>query len=66
TGDDGRDDEDDDTYEDEPGGDRRVRGLDLLAVLAADPGSRAAEVLRAAGVDRAALTVRIEELSQQV
>ncbi|MGW4164970.1 Clp protease N-terminal domain-containing protein [Streptomyces sp. NPDC004788] len=47
-------------------GDRRVRGLDLLAVLAADPGSRAAEVLRAAGVDRAALAARIEELSQQV
>ncbi|MFF0433396.1 Clp protease N-terminal domain-containing protein [Streptomyces sp. NPDC004327] len=47
-------------------GDRRVRGIDLLAVLAADPGNRAAEVLRAAGVDRAALAARIEELSQQV
>ncbi|WP_374050356.1 Clp protease N-terminal domain-containing protein [Streptomyces roseicoloratus] len=47
-------------------GDRRVRGLDLLAALAADPGNRAAEVLRRAGVDALALTARIEEPSQQV
>ncbi|BAU81812.1 hypothetical protein SLA_0858 [Streptomyces laurentii] len=47
-------------------GDRRVRGLDLLAVLAAEPDSRAGEVLRRAGVDRTVLTARIAELSQQV
>lgn len=47
-------------------GDGRVRGLDLLAALAADPGNRAAEVLRRAGVDRHDLAVRIGELSQQV
>lgn len=47
-------------------GDRRVRGLDLLAALAADPGNRAAAVLRGAGVDRRDLAVRIGELSQQV
>ncbi|MFI8829106.1 Clp protease N-terminal domain-containing protein [Streptomyces sp. NPDC053431] len=47
-------------------GDRRVRGLDLLAALAADPENRAAEVLRRAGVDRLVLTARIEESSQQV
>ncbi|MEU8623008.1 Clp protease N-terminal domain-containing protein [Streptomyces sp. NPDC048623] len=47
------------------GGDR-VRGLDLLAALAADPAGRAAEVLRRAGVDPYALTARIEEASQQV
>ncbi|MFF2569660.1 Clp protease N-terminal domain-containing protein [Streptomyces sp. NPDC058084] len=47
-------------------GDRRVRGLDLLAALAADPDNRAAEVLRRAGVDGPALAARIEESSQQV
>ncbi|MET9953744.1 Clp protease N-terminal domain-containing protein [Streptomyces sp. NPDC006339] len=47
-------------------GDRRARGLDLLAALTADPDSRAAEVLRRAGVDRAALAARIGEPSQQV
>ncbi|MER8047459.1 Clp protease N-terminal domain-containing protein [Streptomyces sp. NPDC094032] len=47
-------------------GGRRVRGLDLLAALAADPGNRAAEVLRRAGVDRQDLALRIGELSQQV
>ncbi|MFG3346503.1 Clp protease N-terminal domain-containing protein [Streptomyces sp. NPDC048018] len=47
-------------------GDRRVRGLDLLAALAADPDHRAAEVLRRAGVDGSALAARIEEASQQV
>ncbi|MEU7030856.1 Clp protease N-terminal domain-containing protein [Streptomyces sp. SBR177] len=46
--------------------DRRVRGLDLLAALAADPDSRAAEVLRRAGVEPRALTARIERPSQQV
>ncbi|WUT32811.1 peptidase [Streptomyces sp. NBC_00691] len=39
-------------------GDTRARGLDLLAVVAADPESRAAEVLRRAGVDPAALNAR--------
>ncbi|MER7520474.1 Clp protease N-terminal domain-containing protein [Streptomyces sp. NPDC126499] len=47
-------------------GDRRARGLDLLAALAADPDNRAAEVLRRAGVDRAALAARIGDPSQQV
>lgn len=47
-------------------GDGRVRGLDLLAALAADPGNRAAEVLRRAGVDRHDLAARTGELSQQV
>ncbi|MFE5619245.1 Clp protease N-terminal domain-containing protein [Streptomyces sp. NPDC056470] len=47
-------------------GDQRARGLDLLAVIASDPESRAAEVLRRAGVDPLALTDRIGELSQQV
>ncbi|MCT4353586.1 Clp protease N-terminal domain-containing protein [Streptomyces sp. Je 1-79] len=47
-------------------GGRRARGLDLLAVIAADPESRAAEVLRRAGVDPQALADRIGELSQQV
>ncbi|KKZ69447.1 peptidase [Streptomyces showdoensis] len=47
-------------------GDHRVRGLDLLAALAADPAGRAAEVLRRAGVDRHDLAVRIGEPSQQV
>ncbi|MFI8520075.1 Clp protease N-terminal domain-containing protein [Streptomyces sp. NPDC085481] len=39
-------------------GDRRVRGLDLLAALAADPDSRAVEVLRKAGVDPVVLAGR--------
>ncbi|MFD3535434.1 Clp protease N-terminal domain-containing protein [Streptomyces sp. NPDC058664] len=47
------------------GGDQ-ARGLDLLAVVAADPGSRAVEVLRRAGVDPVALVARIGEPSQQV
>ncbi|MFJ3583610.1 Clp protease N-terminal domain-containing protein [Streptomyces sp. NPDC090127] len=47
-------------------GDQRARGLDLLAVIAADPDSRAVEVLRRAGVDPLALADRIGELSQQV
>ncbi|MFE1382925.1 Clp protease N-terminal domain-containing protein [Streptomyces sp. NPDC058740] len=47
-------------------GDRRVRGLDLLAALAADPGNRAAEVLQGAGVDPRDLVDRLGEPSQQV
>ncbi|MFF9913992.1 Clp protease N-terminal domain-containing protein [Streptomyces sp. NPDC013457] len=47
-------------------GDQRASGLDLLAVIASDPESRAVEVLRRAGVDPLALTGRIGELSQQV
>ncbi|MDT9691931.1 Clp protease N-terminal domain-containing protein [Streptomyces sp. P9(2023)] len=47
-------------------GEPRARGLDLLAVIAADPESRAVEVLRRAGVDPLVLTDRIGELSQQV
>ncbi|MEU7021853.1 Clp protease N-terminal domain-containing protein [Streptomyces sp. NPDC046203] len=47
-------------------GERRARGLDLLGALAADPDSRAAEVLRRAGVDRTVLAARVGELSQQV
>ncbi|MET9433045.1 Clp protease N-terminal domain-containing protein [Streptomyces sp. NPDC006551] len=43
-----------------------ARGLDLLAAVAADPGSRAVEVLRRARVDPLALADRIGELSQQV
>ena len=41
-------------------GDTRARGLDLLAVVAADPASRAAEVLRRAGVDPATLSARAD------
>ncbi|MFB6838612.1 Clp protease N-terminal domain-containing protein [Streptomyces sp. NPDC056361] len=41
-------------------GDDRARGLDLLAVIAADPECRAAEVLRRAGVDPAALAAGID------
>jgi len=41
-------------------GDARARGLDLLAAIVADPGSRAVEVLERAGVDVRALPVRIE------
>ncbi|WP_434404632.1 Clp protease N-terminal domain-containing protein [Streptomyces sp. NBC_01353] len=47
-------------------GEPRARGLDLLAVIAADPDSRAVEVLGRAGVDPLALADRIGELSQQV
>ncbi|MEV6329761.1 Clp protease N-terminal domain-containing protein [Streptomyces sp. NPDC051909] len=47
-------------------GDHRVRGLDLLAALAADPDNRAAEVLRRAGLEPGALAARIEHPSQQV
>ncbi|MGW0468217.1 Clp protease N-terminal domain-containing protein [Streptomyces sp. NPDC003027] len=43
-----------------------ARGLDLLAAIAADPGSRAVEVLRRARVDPLTLGDRIGELSQQV
>ncbi|MFJ8669949.1 Clp protease N-terminal domain-containing protein [Streptomyces sp. NPDC093600] len=43
-----------------------ARGLDLLAAIAADPGSRAVEVLRRARVDPCALGDRIGALSQQV
>nr|WP_261992215.1 Clp protease N-terminal domain-containing protein [Streptomyces sp. ms191] len=47
-------------------GEARPRGLDLLAAIAADADCRAAEVLRRAGVDAAALAARIGEPSQQV
>ncbi|WP_242426867.1 MULTISPECIES: Clp protease N-terminal domain-containing protein [unclassified Streptomyces] len=40
-------------------GDPQPRAVDVLAVIAADPGSRAAEVLRRAGVDTDALVTRI-------
>ncbi|MER5967203.1 Clp protease N-terminal domain-containing protein [Streptomyces sp. NPDC002057] len=40
-------------------GEAQARGLDLLAVVAADPESRAVEVLRRAGVDPDALVTRI-------
>ncbi|MFH9726307.1 Clp protease N-terminal domain-containing protein [Streptomyces sp. NPDC017254] len=41
-------------------GETQARGVDLLAVVAADPGSRAVEVLRRAGVDPGALAARAE------
>ncbi|MFF8838210.1 Clp protease N-terminal domain-containing protein [Streptomyces sp. NPDC015130] len=41
-------------------GDVRAHGLDLLVGVAADPESRAAEVLRRAGVDPAALVARVD------
>ncbi|MFJ5832142.1 Clp protease N-terminal domain-containing protein [Streptomyces sp. NPDC093089] len=41
-------------------GEDRARGLDLLAAIAADPECRAAEVLRRAGVDPAALAAGID------
>ncbi|GAA3368999.1 Clp protease N-terminal domain-containing protein [Streptomyces sannanensis] len=47
-------------------GEKRANGLDLLAALAADPASRAVEVLHHAGVDTASLASRIGRLSQQV
>ncbi|MER5203187.1 Clp protease N-terminal domain-containing protein [Streptomyces sp. NPDC002825] len=55
-------------------GEPQARGLDLLAALAADPESRAVEVLRRAGIEPAVLTDRAtgllagrdEEPSQQV
>ncbi|MEV8308359.1 Clp protease N-terminal domain-containing protein [Streptomyces flavidovirens] len=40
-------------------GDERVGGLDLLALLAADPDCRAVEVLRRAGVDTELLAGRL-------
>lgn len=45
------------------GGRERAAGLDLLAALAADHGSRAVEVLERAGVDAALLADRIVEVS---
>ncbi|WP_176710149.1 Clp protease N-terminal domain-containing protein [Streptomyces sp. Wb2n-11] len=47
-------------------GDRRACGLDLLAVLAAEPGCRAVEVLRRAGVDTELLAERLHGGSRQV
>ncbi|WP_418955880.1 Clp protease N-terminal domain-containing protein [Streptomyces tritici] len=47
-------------------GDQRAAGLDVLAVLVADPDCRAVEVLRRAGVRTGVLAARIAELSQQV
>ncbi|MFB7586344.1 Clp protease N-terminal domain-containing protein [Streptomyces sp. NPDC056169] len=41
-------------------GDERARGVDLLVGVAADPESRAVEVLRRAGVDPIALVARID------
>ncbi|WP_078489878.1 Clp protease N-terminal domain-containing protein [Streptomyces bikiniensis] len=41
-------------------GEPQARGVDLLAVVAADPGSRAVEVLRRAGIDPAALAARAD------
>ncbi|MFJ4868055.1 Clp protease N-terminal domain-containing protein [Streptomyces sp. NPDC088757] len=43
-------------------GEPQARGVDLLAVVAADPDSRAVEVLRRAGVDPAALAARADLL----
>ncbi|MGW3557939.1 Clp protease N-terminal domain-containing protein [Streptomyces sp. NPDC000963] len=43
-------------------GEPQARGVDLLAVVAADPESRAVEVLRRAGVDPAALAARADRL----
>lgn len=45
-------------------GDERARGLDLLVGVAADPESRAVEVLRRAGVDPVALVARIDESAE--
>ncbi|MFE0737204.1 Clp protease N-terminal domain-containing protein [Streptomyces sp. NPDC058855] len=42
-------------------GEEHARGLDVLAVVATAPGSRAAEVLRGAGIDPVALAARAEE-----
>ncbi|MGW7052367.1 Clp protease N-terminal domain-containing protein [Streptomyces sp. NPDC054887] len=47
-------------------GDRRAGGLDLLAVLASDPGCRAVEVLRRGGVDTELLAGRLHQPSRQV
>ncbi|MEV6247519.1 Clp protease N-terminal domain-containing protein [Streptomyces sp. NPDC051742] len=47
-------------------GDAQVRGVDLLAIMAADPESRAVEVLRRAGVDPAALADRIATMREGV
>ncbi|OEJ27960.1 peptidase [Streptomyces agglomeratus] len=46
-------------------GDRRARGLDLLAVLAADTECRAVEVLRRGGVDTDLLAGRLCAASRQ-
>nr|WP_260606699.1 Clp protease N-terminal domain-containing protein [Streptomyces sp. WAC08241] len=43
-------------------GEPQARGVDLLAVVAADPESRAVEVLRRAGIDPAALVARADRL----
>ncbi|MFF2848199.1 Clp protease N-terminal domain-containing protein [Streptomyces sp. NPDC058001] len=43
-------------------GERRSRGVDLLAALAADPDCRAVEVLGHAGVDAGELLKRIDEV----
>ncbi|MFD5099192.1 Clp protease N-terminal domain-containing protein [Streptomyces albidochromogenes] len=47
-------------------GDRRAGGLDLLAVLASDPGCRAVEVLRRGGVDTERLAGRLHVPSRQL
>ncbi|GAA1528000.1 Clp protease N-terminal domain-containing protein [Streptomyces albidochromogenes] len=47
-------------------GDQRAGGLDLLAVLASDPGCRAVEVLRRGGVDTELLAGRLHVPSRQV
>ncbi|MFD1660241.1 Clp protease N-terminal domain-containing protein [Streptomyces caeni] len=44
-------------------GGARARGLDLLALIAADPGSRAVEVLARSGVDVRALAARIDAVA---
>ncbi|MEU2659465.1 Clp protease N-terminal domain-containing protein [Streptomyces sp. NPDC007325] len=44
-------------------GEQQPRGLDLLAGLAADPGSRAGEVLRHAGIDPPVLRARAAALA---
>ncbi|MFJ8078841.1 Clp protease N-terminal domain-containing protein [Streptomyces sp. NPDC096176] len=47
-------------------GDKRATGMDVLACVAADPESRAVEVLRRAGVDASLLAARISEPSRHV
>ncbi|MEU0371841.1 Clp protease N-terminal domain-containing protein [Streptomyces sp. NPDC006283] len=47
-------------------GDSRATGMDVLACVATDPGSRAVEVLRRAGVEAALVAARISELSRHV
>ncbi|MGX1883121.1 peptidase [Streptomyces sp. NPDC055287] len=46
-------------------GDQRACGLDLFAVLAADPGCRAVEVLRRGGVNTELLAGRLRGASRQ-